>query len=374
MWTSNRLLKTAVAGLAVGMMASAAYAQNEVIIGLSAPTTGNQAQYGIDIRAGAELAIEQLNAQKIMPNTTFKLMAEDSKGDPKEAANVAQKFASSGDVFAVVGDFSSTASLAAAPIYQRANIVMLTPTASHPAVTKTGSYIFRNTPIASSEADAVTDWAVKELGFKRVGIIGRNDDYGRAYGELFAKRAKELGAEVVGADYINPSDPDLKPVITGMRAKKPDVVLLAMFQVEAALLFQQSREMKFSPTFMSGAGLFNPQLIDLAGEAANGMLLVSTYHPAVETSEVEGFVKSFKEKNGGVPSKFSAHAYAGVMLIANAIKSAGSTDAGKVRDALAGTNGFPSVIGKVSFDDQREVILDLMKIQIKDKAFVPYTK
>ncbi len=370
------LLKTTVATslLIGGLVATTTAHSKDITLGLSAPTTGNQAQYGIDIRAGAELAIAKLNSSNFISDVNFTLKVEDSKGDPKEAANVAQKFASDGSVFAVVGDFSSTACLAAAPIYQRAKIIMMTPTASHPAVTQTGSYIFRNTPIASSEAGAVTDWAVKELGFKRVGIIGRNDDYGRAYGKIFASQVEALGAEVVGTEYFNPSDPDLKPLITGMRAKKPDVVLLAMFQVEAALLFQQSKEMNFSPTFMSGAGLFNPQLIDLAGDAANGMLLVSTYHPDTKSAEVADFVQAFKAKNGGVPSKFSAHAYAGVMLIANAIKTSGSTDSDKVRTALAASNGFPSVIGNVTFDDRREVILDLMKIQIKDKQFVPYSK
>jgi NAD(P)-dependent dehydrogenase (short-subunit alcohol dehydrogenase family) len=82
-------------------------------------------------------------------------------------------------VLAVVGDFSSTAALAASPIYQRAGIIMTTPTASHPDITKAGNYIFRDTPIASYEVKAVVDWA-KELGFKKVAVIGRNDDYGRA--------------------------------------------------------------------------------------------------------------------------------------------------------------------------------------------------
>src|SRR5215203_5526709 len=97
-------------------------------------------------------------AASLLPRAAFAQVVEDSKGDPQEAANVAQKFASRGTITAVVGDFSSTACLAAAPIYHRAGIIMMTPTASHPDITKTGRFIFRNTPIAATEADAVTDW------------------------------------------------------------------------------------------------------------------------------------------------------------------------------------------------------------------------
>jgi branched-chain amino acid transport system substrate-binding protein len=295
-------------------------------------------------------------------------------GDPREAANVAQKFVSAGGVLAVIGDFSSTASLAAAPIYQKAGIIMLTPTASHPDITKTGNYIFRDTPIAATEVNATVDWGIKDIGGKRIGIIGRNDDYGRAYGELFKTRSQADGAEVVAEEYINPGNQDLKPLITGMRAKRPDMVFLALFQVEAALLFQQSRDMKFQPVFMSGAGLFNPQLLSLAGDAANGMLLVSTYYPASTNPEVQRFVAAYQAKFGAIPSKFAAHSYDAVRLIADAIKRAGSAENAKVRDALATTAGFKGVIGDVSFDPNREVVLALQRLMVADGKFVPWVK
>lgn len=360
---------------ALGLFAQNALAQNEtVVIGLSAPITGNQAQYGEDIKRGAELAIGRLNETGEVPGVTFELAVEDSKGDPQEAANVAQKFAARGDVPAVVGDFSSTASLAASPIYQRAGIIMMTPTASHPDITKSGDSIFRNTPIAASEAGAVVDWAMQDVGCKNVAAIGRNDDYGRAYGALFLKMAKEQGGTVVGEEYVNAETQDLKPVITGLRARKPDCVFLALFQVEAALLFRQANEMNFKPTFMSGAGLFNPQLIDLAGDAANGLLLVSTYFPESDRAEVKAFVDLYHTKFDGVPSKFVAHAYDATSLIANAVKTAGSADAAAVRDALAKTADFHGVTGEITLDENREVLLALTRLMIKDRQFVPWTK
>lgn len=366
----------AVSGIATGLVTRHAMAQGigAVTLGVSAPITGNQAQYGLDIRRGAELAVERLNQAQTVPGATFSVVVEDSKGDPQEAANVAQKFAARGGITAVVGDFSSTASLAAAPIYQRNGIIMLTPTASHPDVTKAGNFIFRNTPIAASEADAVTDWATKDLGLRRIGVIGRNDDYGRAYGELFRKRAQANGAQVVGEEYINADTQDLKPLITGMRARRPDGVLLAMFQVEAALLFRQSAEMNFRPTYFSGAGLFNPQLISLARSAANGMLLVSTYYPGGDSPILRAFVDLFKQKHDSIPSKFVAHSFDAVNLIADAVRRAGSADRAKVRDALAATQGFVGVTGSISFDADREVVMPLQRLMVANEEFVPWRR
>ncbi|MFI5011799.1 MAG: ABC transporter substrate-binding protein [Hyphomicrobiales bacterium] len=364
------------ASLAAGVLPRGASAQAgaTALLGIMAPITGNQAQYGQDIRHGAELAVAQLNDSKAVPNIHFELQVEDSKGEPQEAANVAQKFAAISGITAVVGDFSSTASLAAAPIYQRAGIVMITPVASHPDITKTGKFIFRNTPIASSEADAVTDWGTKDLGFKKVAVIGRNDDYGRAYGELFGKRAVANGATLVGEEYSNPDTQDLKSLITGMRSKQPDAVFLALFQVEAALLFRQSKEMNFKPVFMSGAGLFNPQLLSLARDAANGLLLVSTYFPKSDRPQVKTFVEAYQAKFSSVPSKFAAHSYDAVSLIANAIKRAASTDRTKVRDALAETKGFPGVTGDITIDPDREVTLALLRLAIENEQFVMWHK
>jgi branched-chain amino acid transport system substrate-binding protein len=251
---------------------------------------------------------------------------------------------------------------------------MLTPTASHPDITKTGDYIFRNTPIAEFEANAVADWGVKDIGAKRVALIGRNDDYGRVQNDFFAARSKADGAEVVANELINPNDKDFKPLITNIRSKNPDVTMLAMFQVEAALLLQQSKEMGFQTTFMSGAGLFNPQLISLAGDAANGMLVVSTFYAGDTNPTVQSFVKAYQAKYNAVPSKFVAHTYDAVMMIADAIQRAGSADGPKVRDALAATNGYNGVIGKVTFDKNREVVLDLQRLMVANKEFVPWKK
>jgi branched-chain amino acid transport system substrate-binding protein len=152
-------------------------------------------------------------------------------------------------------------------------------------------------------------------------------------------------------------------------------VMLALFQVEAALLFRQSKEMNFQPTFLSGAGLFNPQVISLAREAANGLLLVSTYYPKSDRPEVKKFVELYQAKNGNVPSKFSAHAYDAVDLIANAVKTAGA-DASetKIRDALAATKDLAGVTGNISFDKDREVVLALQRLVIKNEEFVPWQK
>lgn len=372
---NRRVITKAILGGGLALVASqyaVAQGARTLRLGLSAPITGDQAQYGNDFRRGVELAVDQINAGNLMPGFRFDLTVEDSKSDPKEAANVAQKFASSKNMIAVIGDFSSTACLAAAPIYQRAGIIMLTPTASHPDITKTGNFIFRNTPIAELESNIVADWAVKDLKAKRVAMIGRNDDFGRVQSGFLEIRSKANGAQVVATEFINPSEKDMKPVITKLRALNPDVTYLSMFQVEAALLMQQAREMSFKTTFMSGASLFNPQLISLAGDAANGLLLVSSYYSGDGNPKVKAFVSAFQNKNSSIPSKFSAHSYEAAMMIADAVKRAVSGENDKVRIALAATKDYLGVIGKLSIDGSREVVLELQRLQVSGNEFGPW--
>ena len=126
---------------------------------------------------------------------------------------------------------------------------------------------------------------------------------------------------------------------------------------------------------MSGAGLFTTDLIKLAGSAANGLLVVSAFDPNDKSQIVQQFVGEFKAKySDAVPSKFVAHTYDAVMMIADAIQRAGSADGPKVRDALAATNGYNGVIGKVTFDKNREVVLDLQRLMVANKEFVPWKK
>jgi branched-chain amino acid transport system substrate-binding protein len=370
-WSRREWLATTGLGL-MGLSARPARAQaKQVVFGISVPITGDQAQYGLDIRQGAELAIEQASAQQAVPGVTFVAIVEDSRSDPQEAANVAQKFATRGDVLAVIGDFGSSACLAAAPIYQRNKIIMMTPTGSHSDLLKTGDYIWRDTPIVQFEVRGVTDWAARR-GAKRVAVIGSNDDFGRIYAENF-KASAEKFAEVVSADIINNGEQDLKPLITRMRARNPDTVFLGILQVQAAMLFQQSPPMNFHPTFMAGGSLFNPQLLELAGKAADGLLLISSFFPGSNNPQVRAFVPAFQAKYGKIPSKFSAHSYDAVRLIVDAIRRSGSTDRAKVRDALAVTKGFHGVIGDITIGPDREIELAYIHLKVEDAKFVEVT-
>ena len=116
----------------------------EISLGLTAPMTGDYAEYGNAFKNAIELAIEKANAEGGINGKKLKLVVGDSKADPKEAANIAQKFAADSSIQAVIGDFTSTAAFAGSPIYQKNGLVQLSPTSSHPDFTKGGNFIFRN--------------------------------------------------------------------------------------------------------------------------------------------------------------------------------------------------------------------------------------
>jgi branched-chain amino acid transport system substrate-binding protein len=125
---------------------------------------------------------------------------------------------------------------------------------------------------------------------------------------------------------------------------------------------------------MSGAGLFTPQLIQLAGGAAEGLMVVSAFYPGDPNPRVQAFVKEYQAKYGRAPSKFAAHTYDTAMIIADAIGRAGSTTPAKVRDALAATKDYQGLIGAVTIDKDRELVLHLRRLVVRNGQFVPWDK
>ena len=112
--------------------ASAGWSGEPIYVGLSAPLTGNYSEYGNNWKKAMDIAVEKINAKGGIKGRPLVIVAEDSKSDPKDSAQIAQKFTSDSRIVAELGDFTSTACMAAQPIYDRAGMVQLSPTASHP--------------------------------------------------------------------------------------------------------------------------------------------------------------------------------------------------------------------------------------------------
>jgi branched-chain amino acid transport system substrate-binding protein len=361
-----------VAGCGSTTSATAPAKGGEIGIGLTAPLSGDNAEYGKVFNNSLELAIEKVNNAGGINGKKLKLSAADSKSDPKEAANIAQKFVSDESILAVVGDFTSTAALAAAPVYQKGGLVELSPTSSHPDFTKQGTYMFRNIATQETEGPLLADYAIKDLKKKKIAVIYIKNDWGLVAKDNFIKGVKNLSGEIVAEEPFLPEQgKDFSAIITKVKATNPDLLFIAAMYADTSLIAQQARKADFKVDLMGTGSLYSDELLKNGGAAIEGLYLDCSFYPQDQRPEVQEYVAAYTQKYGKAPTMFAAQAYDAANLIIEALK-AGATDRKSLRDKLATIKDYPGVTGKTTFDENRNVQKALTKLVVKDNKFVPF--
>jgi branched-chain amino acid transport system substrate-binding protein len=345
-----------------------------IFIGVSGPLTGPNAQYGAQWVKGFDLAIQEINDAGGIDGRPLQYVFEDSQSDPKQSVVVAQKFIADDRIIVELGDFSSTASMAASPIYERGGLVQFGFTNSHPDFTKSSDYTWSTSVTQEQESPALADFAVNTLGLKKLAVFQINNDWGKATNDLFAPRVAELGGEIVANQEYLPDDTDFRSALTTVKDANPDGIILLSYQADAALIAQQAREAGITAPFVGTATLQSPDYIKLGGDAVEGTFVLGEFLPSDPRPEVQAFVEKFKATYDEEPDLFASLAYDSIYLVAEAIKVGGPTRQG-VHDALPQLKDVPSVVyGKVTFNPetrraQNPTYEDLI---VKDGDFVPW--
>lgn len=367
-----RWFGTALTASAFTLAASSVFA-DKVKIAVVGPMSGNYAQYGAYLRNGVELAAKDINASGAAGKHTIEVVVQDDQMDPKQAATVAQRLASAGDVIAVVGHFSSTSTLAAQPIYQRAGIGMISPSSTSPDLSNKANF-YRTAATDDVVSAQLAEYAIKRRGFKRIAVLFQTGTSTIAQGQIFAKRAKELGAEIVLMEGHEPDRVDFQAVVTALRPLKPDLVFAPTFAGEASRIARQMREAGIAAPLMGTDALFDPQYVKLAGTAGDGTFAAAFFHEDSKRPSANVFVKSYKAAYGQAPEGYAANAYDATLLIGAALKEVGP-DKAKLLEYL-GTLGnrrppLAGVTGDIGFSPDHNVRKNILVVELKGDRFVP---
>jgi branched-chain amino acid transport system substrate-binding protein len=345
---SRRLLLSSAASL----LPARGFAAEPILAGVSGPLTGPNAQYGAQWKRGFDLALDQINGAGGVSGRPLAYTFEDSQSDPRQSVAIAQKFVADPRIIIELGDFSSPASMAASPIYQRGKLVQFGFTNSHPDFTKGGDYMWSNSTNQAEEQPKLAEFAIRALGLQRPALLYLNTDWGRTSKDAFAKAAAALGASVVGTEAYLPTDQDFRPSLVRVRDAKPDSLVLISYYADAALLARQARDLGLKQVLVASTSIYSPKFIELAGPAANGVFCMSSFFPGDQRPEVQKFVASFRAKYGQEPDTFCAISYDTMVLFAALVRQFGSTREA-IHDGLAKIQDVPSVIyGKVRFNPE----------------------
>jgi branched-chain amino acid transport system substrate-binding protein len=355
---SNVDRRTLVKGSLAAMMAGAAFSRTAfaqssepILLGVSGPLTGPNAQYGTQWKQGFDLALDEIHAAGGINGRKLAYNFEDSQSDPRQSVAIAQKFVSDSRIVMELGDFSSPASMAASPIYQRAGLVQFGFTNSHPDFTKGGDFMWSTSVSQADEQPLLAQYAVKRLGLKKLAVLHLNTDWGRTSRDYFVKAAKEYGAEVAITEGYIAEERDFRSTLVRVRDANPDGLILISYYSDGALIARQARQVGLKQTICAASSVYSPKFLELGGEAVEDVHLGTRYFPEDPRPEVRKFISGFKAKyNGQEPDAFNAYAY-DAMNVAAAVVRIGGTDRRAIRDAFAKVHDVSTVIfGPATFD------------------------
>jgi len=332
-------------------------AADTIRVGLSAPITGNYAEFGENFKYAVQMAVDEINAQGGLLDKKVEVVVMDSKGDPKEAATIAQKFVQDKTIVAEIGDFTSTCCLAAAPIYERYGMVQLSPTSSHPDFAPSGKYMFGIVGTQDAEGPFNVKYIAQEyLGLKSVAVIYINNDWGHVTKDRFVKAADENGLKVTIEQSFLEGERDYSAILTKIRDTNPEGIYIAAMYNEAALICRQIKKMGWDVKLLAPSSVFSAKLLELGGDAVEGLVTNTFFALNDPDPRVQAFIAEFRKRAGRDPNLHAACAYDSMMILADAIRRAGTTDRAAIRDALAETKNFPGITGSITFTEVGDVV------------------
>jgi branched-chain amino acid transport system substrate-binding protein len=341
----------AVITLFLGVSATGiALAADTIKMGVAGPHSGDLASYGIPTIKAAELVVKDINAKGGVLGKQVELIVEDDVCKPEVATNTATKLVGEG-VNVVLGHICSGATKAALGIYKDSNIVVMSPSATNPALTQSGDYPNFYRTIASDDAQArlEVDFALDILKVKKVAVLHDKGDYGKGLAE-FAKGFLEGDprAEVVLYEGITPGAMDYSAVVQKIKRNEAEAVIFGGYHPEASKIVTQMRKKKMKTIFISDDGVKDDTFIKVAGVYAEGVYAtgpkdVSSNPMAIAANEAH------KAAYGEDPGAFFLNAYAAALALLNAIEQAGSTDYDAISNALK-TKYVETPLGNIKFD------------------------
>lgn len=339
------------------------------------PLTGDQMQYGLMLQRGAELALELYNEEH---GTSYVAEFHDDKGDATEAVNVANKIVADPTVIAGLGSYSSSCAMAAAPVFEEAKMLLLSPNASHVDFPAMGEFMFSCVISQKYEGPLFSEELLKITGPKKLAIIYQNTDQGVLASDLFKEKWEELGGEVVAMEsYVTGSTKDFSPILSKVKEAGAEIIYASAAYNEAAQIFIQAHNLNIDAQLVGPGMCLKKEFLDIVGDQADGAIVLSSIpyfsEDSVNASDVDEetkfFIKKFQEKYGEIPDGFAASSYDATNILMNAIEKVG-IDGEALRKEIGSLREFNGISGyNMSFNETKEMLKGIYAFEVGNGTF-----
>ena len=355
---------------AAGPTATGPAAGAQVLFGHVGSLTGNEATFGDSTDKGIRLAVDEQNARGGVKGRQIAVKTYDDQGKQEEAALVTTRLVVEDKVTVLLGEVASKRSLAMAPIADKYQVPMVTPSSTNPKVTKDGDktrpYVFRVCFIDPFQGTVMAKFARETLKLTKVAVLRDvGNDYSVGLADYFLSKFKELGGEIVDDQSYKAGDSDFKAQLTAIKRKKPEAIYVPGYYTEVALIARQTRELGLPVPLMGGDGWDSAKLYEIARGALEGSYFSNHYSPDDPSPRIQEFVKKYQARHGMVPDSLAAQGYDAARVAMEAMERAPDLSGLAIRDALAATKDFAGVTGVITIDADHNAVKPAVVLKIE---------
>ena len=349
----KKLLLSTIAATALFGLSTQAMA--EIRIAVAGPMTGQYASFGQQMKTGAELAVEEINAAGGILGEKVVLEVGDDACDPKQAVNVANQFVGQGVLF-VAGHFCSGSSIPASAVYAEEGIIQVSPASTNPKLTdeRPSDTIYRVCGRDDQQGETAGLFIAKNFADADVAILHDKTAYGKGLADLTKQFMNEAGKQEVLYEAITAGEKDYTAVVTKLKQEGVDIVYLGGYHTEGGLIVRQMRDQGLEAKLISGDALVTNEYWDITGAAGEGTLMTFSPDPRKNPNAADVIAKL--EAQGKTTEGYVVYTYAAIQVFKQAADAAGTTDLAAINAKMKEMT-FQTALGDLNFDEKGDVSL-----------------
>lgn len=336
------------------LAASFVWAAEPIRLGIPLPLTGSEAKFGEIQKRSYEIAAEEINAKGGIRGSKLVLSFEDSQAKPDTARAIVEKLIGTNKQMIIIGEYTSSCAKAVAAVAEERKVPYLVVASAADEITqKQYKYVFRQNATNAHYADAVISFMTAVVKPQTMAILYESTNFGTSGAEDMEKQAKKLGIRIVVKERYEKGAVDFKPILSKVKAARPDVIYMVSYVMDASLLMKQIKELRIDAKLYAGgaAGFAIPEFIQNAKDASENVITATLWFHKLNYKGAREFADKYKKKYGDYPSYHGASAYSALYVMKDAFERAKSWKSEDIRAALKATN-LMTAYGPVKFEDK----------------------
>ena len=339
------------------------------------PLTGTNAKFGEIEKQSYEIAAEEINAAGGIKGKKVILEFEDSQGKPEVSRSIVEKLVDVKKQPVIFGEYSSACSKAIAAVSEERKVPYLVVTGATDDITQQNyKYVFRMNPTNAYYATGMMSFLREVVKPTSIAILYESSDFGTSGAEDMVKQAEKFPMKVLAKEQYEKGAVDFKPILSKVKAARPDMIYMVSYVMDATLLMRQIMELRIDAKLYAGgaAGFAIPEFIQSAKEASEYVVSATLWSPQVAYPGAKEFAEKYKSRFKDYPSYHGAEAYSALYIIKDVLTRAKSWTANDIRDAMKATN-MMTAFGPIKFEDKEgytnQNFMDTLVLQVIKSQF-----